>query len=76
MTEEYEDDTHDQLTQAYLEYFKAYEWWETKRSVRAYYATQKQLKRIKKLARQLEKENTDIFRRVQNRPGYKKPDTN
>jgi hypothetical protein len=44
------DDIHDQLVKAYLDYFKANEWWERKRSVRAYYAVQKSIREIKELA--------------------------
>ena len=46
-----EDPIHDQLVQAYLDYFKASEWWERNKSVRAYTAVQKQTKRIKNLAK-------------------------
>jgi len=56
-----EDDTHDKLTKAYIEYFKANEKWETKRSVRTYFATQKQLRQIHKLSRQKQRENTEIY---------------
>ena len=56
-----DDDTHDKLTKAYIEYFKNNEKWVRRRSVRTYYATQRHLKQIKKLAHQLEKENREIF---------------
>lgn len=56
-----DDDTHDKLTKAYLEYFKANEKWETKKSVRTYYATQKWLRQIQKLSKAKQKENTEIF---------------
>lgn len=46
-----EDSIHDQLVQAYLDYFKASEWWERNESVRAYNAVQKQTKKIKNLAK-------------------------
>lgn len=46
-----EDSTHDQLIQAYLDYFKANEWWERKESIRAYAAVQQQVKKIKNLAK-------------------------
>ena len=72
MSEELPEDLHDKLTQAYLEYFKANEWWETKRSVRGYYAAQRWLREIQKLSKAKQKENTEIFRQVQNRPGYNK----
>lgn len=47
-----EDDTHDLLVQAYLEYFKAHEAWEQKQSVRKYYAVQKSIRLIRQLAKQ------------------------
>jgi len=46
-----EDSIHDQLVQAYLDYFKANEWWERNESVRAYEAVQRQTKKIKNLAK-------------------------
>lgn len=46
-----EESIHDQLIQAYLDYFKANDWWEQKNSVRAYWAIQKQTRLIKKLAK-------------------------
>ena len=55
------DDTQDKLVQAYLEYFKANEWWEQNRSYRAYYAAQKQLRLIKKLVQKRKQENHDYF---------------
>lgn len=45
------DSIHDQLVQAYLDYFKANEWWERNESVRAYNSVQQQTKKIKKLAK-------------------------
>lgn len=61
--------THDKLVDAYLEYFKYNELWHKRRSVRMYYGTQKNLKKIKRLARQLESENKEIFK---NRPRPKR----
>jgi len=55
------DDTHDQLVKAYLEYFKANEKWEIRRSMRTYYATQRWLREIQKLSKAKQKENTDFF---------------
>jgi len=52
-----EDDLHTQLVQAYLEYFKANEWWERKNSVRAYSAVQKATREIRRIARE---RNTEI----------------
>jgi hypothetical protein len=46
-----DDSIHDQLVQAYLDYFKANEWWERNRSVRAYSEVQKKTRLIKKLAK-------------------------
>ena len=60
-----EKSTHDKLVDTYLEYFKYNELWHKRRSVRMYYATQKNLKKIKRLAKQLELENKEIFK---NRP--------
>ena len=62
-----EDDTHDKLTKAYLEYFKANEKWETRRSYRTYYETQKNLRNIKKLATQKETENRHIFQNLKSK---------
>jgi hypothetical protein len=50
--DENEESTHDQLVQAYLDYFKANEWWERSYSVRAYSAVQKQTRLIKALAKE------------------------
>lgn len=46
-----DDSIHNQLVQAYLDYFKANEWWERNESVRAYNAVQQQIKKIKFLAK-------------------------
>ena len=45
------DPIHDQLIKAYLDYFKANEQWERKRSVRAYAAVQQKTKLIRQLAK-------------------------
>lgn len=55
-----EDDLHDQLVKAYLEYFKASEKWEKQDSFRKYYATQKPLRKIRKLALEREKQIREI----------------
>ena len=52
-----EDDIHDQLVKAYLDYFKANDWWERNRSVRAYSAVQKATREIRRLAKE---RNTEI----------------
>jgi len=59
-----EDDTHDKLTKAYIEYYKANEKWETRRSVRTYYATQKQLREIQKLSKAKQKENLKLYTQI------------
>ena len=46
-----EDNNHEELIEAYLAYFKANEWWETKHSVRAYSSVQKALRDIRKIAK-------------------------
>jgi hypothetical protein len=62
-----EDDTHDELVKAFIEYSKANEWWETKRSYRAYYATNGWLREIRKLAKARMDTNKDYFQEeVQN----------
>lgn len=57
-----EDSIHDRLVQAYLDYFKANEWWERNKSVRAYTAVQKQTRLIKNLAKA---RNDEIRQRYQ-----------
>jgi len=47
-----EQDLHEQLVRAYLDYFKANEWWERKHSVRAYAAVQQCTRKIKDIAKQ------------------------
>jgi hypothetical protein len=46
-----EDDIHDQLTKAYLEYFKENEKFETRLSSRPYIASRRWLREIRKLAK-------------------------
>jgi hypothetical protein len=55
------DDTHDELVKAYLEYFKANEAWERKKSVRKYYAVQQCTKKIKKISHQRNLEIREEF---------------
>jgi len=62
-----EDDTHDKLTKAYIEYYKANEKWETRRSVRTYYTTQQKLREIQKLSKAKQKENKTLFDQIHNR---------
>ena len=46
-----EDDLHDQLTKAYLEYFKASEAFESRLSHRTHLASRKWLREIRRLAK-------------------------
>jgi hypothetical protein len=46
-----EDDIHDQLTKAYLEYFKANEAFESRNSVRTHRSARKWLREIRRLAK-------------------------
>ena len=46
-----EDDIHDQMTKAYLEYFKANDKFLKNYSVRTYYSTRKWLREIQRLAK-------------------------
>lgn len=50
------DDLHDELVKAYLDYFKANEAWEQRKSVRKYYAVQKAIRQIRKLAKERNEE--------------------
>jgi len=46
-----DEDLHEQLVRAYLEYFKANEWWERKHSFRAYAAVQQCTRKIRDIAK-------------------------
>tara|TARA_E500000178_G_C17036913_1_gene763935 strand:- start:591 stop:803 length:213 start_codon:yes stop_codon:yes gene_type:complete len=46
------DDTHDRLTKAYMEYFKASEKFEVRNSVRTHREARKWLREIRSLAKQ------------------------
>ena len=46
------DDTHDQLTKAYLEYFKASEAYESRKSHRTHLASRRWLRKIRELAKE------------------------
>lgn len=46
-----EDDVHDQLTKAYLEYFKANEAYEARKSHRTHASSRRWLRRIRELAK-------------------------
>jgi hypothetical protein len=56
-----DNDTHDQLVQAYLEYFKANEKWEQKRTYRTYYAAQQWLREIRRIVNVRLVENKEYF---------------
>ena len=60
------DDIHDELVKAYLEYFKANEAWERRQSVRKYYAVQKAVRQIKKLAKDRNEEIREQFYKIKN----------
>ena len=47
-----EDDTHDKLTKAYMEYFKANEAFMSRKSVRTHAASRSWLREIRKLAKE------------------------
>ena len=55
-----EDDIHDQLVQAYLEYFKANEVWERRKSVRTYFKVQQCIRKVRDLADSRNKEIRQI----------------
>ena len=52
-----DDNFHEDLVRAYLQYFEANEWWERKNSVRSYSAVQKALRDIRSIAKD---RNTEI----------------
>ena len=56
-----ENDLHDKLTIAYLEYFKACDKFNKAYSVRTYYSTRKWLREIQKLAKLRWKEVQDTY---------------
>lgn len=60
-----EKSLHEQLLEAYLAYFEANEKWQRKHSERKYYETQRNLRLIRKLAKQIKDSNTRWY---QNRP--------
>jgi hypothetical protein len=57
-----EDDIHDQLTQAYLSYFKANEKFEARNSVRRHAETRRWLRKIRELAK-LRMEEIHIYQK-------------
>lgn len=66
-----EDDTHDKLVKAFIDYSKANEWWETGHTHRSYYATYKCLQKIRKLAKALSDENKAYFQKNIQKPRKK-----
>lgn len=66
------EDLHDQLVREYLNYFRENEKWEQKDSVRKYYAVQKHIKKIKKLAARREKQIRKIHIHEQEKLRQKK----
>lgn len=65
------DETHDKFVKAYLEYFKTYDQWKERPSVRRYFAHQKRVKVMMKLAKLMNKQLQDEFYRNRERPGVK-----
>ena len=47
-----DDDTHDKLTKAYMEYFKASEAYESRKSHRTHLSSRRWLREIRKLAKE------------------------
>ena len=56
------DDTHDKLTKAYLEYYKANEAWEIRKSERTKRSARKWLSEIRRLATDRRKEILDDYK--------------
>ena len=56
------DDTHDKLTKAYLEYYKANEAWEIRKSERTKRSARKWLSEIRRLATDRRKEIIDDYK--------------
>lgn len=51
-----DDDLHDQLVIAYLEYFEANQIWERKQTVRTYYEVQKCIRKVRDLSSERHRE--------------------
>jgi len=60
-----ESETHEELLETYLAYFKAHEKWQARGSERTYYDTQKILRLMRRQITQILKDNVETF---QNRP--------
>jgi len=56
-----DDDTHDKLTKAYLEYYKANEAFESRRSHRTHAASRRWLRKIRELAKERMDEIHDTY---------------
>ena len=56
------DDTHDKLTKAYLEYYKANEAWEIRKSERTKRSSRKWLSEIRRLATDRRKEIIEEYK--------------
>ena len=65
------DDKHDKLVKAYLEYFKSYDAWKERPSVRRYFTHQQKIKQLIYIARELNTEVRDEFYADRERPGVK-----
>ena len=57
-----EDDNHDKLIKAFIEYSKANERWETKRTYRRYQKVQQELRKVRSLIKVRLDENLDYFK--------------
>jgi hypothetical protein len=57
-----DDDIHDQLTKAYLEYFKVNEKFEARKSHRTHAASRKWLRKIRELAKLRQDEIHEIYK--------------
>ena len=56
-----DDDTHDKLTKAYLEYYKANEAFESRKSHRTHAASRRWLRKIRELAKERMDEIHDTY---------------
>jgi len=65
------DEIHDELVNAYLEYFKTYDLWKERPSVRRYFSHQQCVRKIMKLAKLMNKQLQDEFYENRERPGVK-----
>jgi hypothetical protein len=57
-----DDDIHDQLTKAYLEYFKENEKFEARKSYRTHAASRRWLREIRRLAKLRQDEIGELFK--------------